>query len=219
MNGAVKSGPVYLVMSLISISNTSGRIVYTGVTFTKTIFLALGYIDAPQQYLLYGLPYPPLPVQGEVATTTHDIMLTCLNLTTSCNSEDDIKARESKTKAVVQQHVDDITKYGEGASDEELYAIYCKNSLAHIASYYSDTAPPQVDFKPLKSIVIGDATHTKMCEYMSAQSQLYEETPFNHAQHYMTKSYMELLGMLRDTMRKQVNFQRDCRQERESTHD
>ena len=46
----------------------------------------------------------------------------------------------------------------------------------------------------------GDHVHKKMCEYMAAQSVLFEDTPVQTAEFYSRKSFLGLLNIARDRL-------------------
>lgn len=163
--------------------------------------------------ILLSLPYPPLPIRvdrveadanlistDDATTTTHSLLAICLNAAVSRNEPKENAERKPKSEAVFQKLLHDMATRGFDASDAELYTIYCRNSLAHIATYFPNTPPPQVEFRPLHYITTGDATHTKMCEYMAGQSVLFEDSPVKTTQDFAHKSYSELLRMLRDRL-------------------
>jgi len=163
--------------------------------------------------ILLSLPYPPLPIRvdrveadanlistDDATTTTHSLLAICLNAAVSRNNIKENTERKLKAETIFQKLLHDMATRGFDASDAELYTIYCRNSLNHIAAYFPNTPPPQIEFRPLHYITTGDATHAKMCEYMAGQSVLFDDNPVKTAQDFAHKSYADLLRMLRDRL-------------------
>ena len=162
--------------------------------------------------VLLSLPYPPLPVyvrsadplelsaQGELAeTTTHTLMARCLNAEAERNDPERNARRKRRQTEVFQKFIQDMGVRGFDLEAPELFELYCEHSKNHLHTYFEDgELRMDVSFARLEDAPKGSKTHAKMCEYMAAQSILFQDTPPKARAFYERKGYASLLLMARD---------------------
>ena len=162
--------------------------------------------------VLLSLPYPPLPVyvrsvdalelsaQGELTeTTTHTLMARCLNAEAERNDPERNARRKKRQTEVFQGFIKDMGLRGFDMEAPELFELYCEHSKQHLLTYFEDgELRMDVSFARLEDAPKGSKTHAKMCEYMAAQSVLFQDTPPKTRAFYERKGYGSLLLMARD---------------------
>lgn len=164
--------------------------------------------------VLLSLPYPPLPVMaarieaddariidtGGAAgtTTTHTLIAKGM---TECMTRDDPAAnaeRRQRQVRVLQTFLYAMASEGFATTDpDRLYEIYCRFSMDHIATYLPPGHPVDFRIPPLSSIARGDRVHTRLVEYMAAQSVLFEDQPPVPRSKYLLREPADLLFALR----------------------
>lgn len=133
--------------------------------------------------ILSMLPYPPLPVMGkrfeenrlgsEMVISSHDIISHLLEVACVHDKHDDNQKRLQRQRTVMSTLETEL----KGTKDPRaLYAIYCKNTAAHIACYYPESCAPELRFMPLDHCCRGDSVHRLFCDYMAAQSVIMQRT-------------------------------------------
>jgi hypothetical protein len=80
---------------------------------------------------------------------------------------------------------------------ERLYEIYCRFSIDHIATYLPPGHPMDFRIPPLSYITQRDRVHTKLAEYMGAQSIMFEDDPPITREQYLDRQPSALLFDLR----------------------
>ena len=159
--------------------------------------------------VVMSLPYPPLPVRVESrdplelsapgedrTTTTHTLISRCLNEAVERNDAAANGRREKAQMFVFQKFMHALGCGGFDMKPRALFELYCRYAREHIETYFEGPKPP-IEFAELDSIKIGDGVHRKMCEWMAAQSILFQEKPARDRKYYETKSYGSLLLMAR----------------------
>ena len=137
--------------------------------------------------ILCALPYPPLPVkvgkvaedalvvEGETVTTTHALLAQCMNACVMKGDSAMNQERQERQKRVLQEFLFKLAQVGFLLNGEELYRFYCEFSYKHLATYFKEGEPLDVQFLPLEYISVGDKVHKKMVEYFDGQSILFRE--------------------------------------------
>ena len=159
--------------------------------------------------VVMSLPYPPLPVRVESrdplelsapgedrTTTTHTLISRCLNEAVERNDAAANGRREKAQMFVFQKFMHALGCGGFDMKARALFELYCRSAREHIETYFEGPKPP-IEFAELDSIKIGDGVHRKMCEWMAAQSILFQEKPARDRKYYEKKSYGSLLLMAR----------------------
>ena len=163
--------------------------------------------------ILAALPYPPLPVtlprleEGNrlgdgVLQNTHDIISKLLAHSCKAYSVSDNKERQARQQEILREFLQAIVKDGV-QSPPALFRTYCEFSQRHIGTYLKGTAAtffPEVRFQTLDSVCKGDTTHLRMCDYMAAQSRLFELTAGISAQDWMCREYADMIAIARDRL-------------------
>ena len=166
--------------------------------------------------VLLTLPYPPLPVlatrietdderlledDAASVTTTHTLIAKGLTESMLRNDQDANDERRDRQKAVFQEFLHAMATEGFSTKDpERLYFIYCRFSLQHIATYFPEGHPIDIRFPPLSYMVKGDRGHTKLAEYMAAQSVFFEDQPPIPRDQFLNRELGDLLFQLRDRL-------------------
>jgi hypothetical protein len=100
---------------------------------------------------------------------------------------------------VFQGFIKDMGLRGFDMEAPELFELYCEHSKQHLLTYFEDgELRMDVSFARLEDAPKGSKTHAKMCEYMAAQSVLFQDTPPKTRVFYERKGYGSLLLMARD---------------------
>lgn len=163
--------------------------------------------------ILLSLPYPPLPVMAarieaddgrilntgpDAVTTTHTLIAKGM---TECLSRDDPAAnaeRRQRQTRVLQTFLYAMATEGFFTTDpDRLYAIYCRFSMDHIATYLPPGHPVDFRIPPLSYLTRGDRLHTRLADYMAAQSILFEDQPPISRAQYLLREPRDLLFDLR----------------------
>lgn len=162
--------------------------------------------------VLLSLPYPPMPVrvfatdplelslQGEECeTTSHTLLARCLNAAAErADGERNIRRKKRQTE-VFQQFLLALATKGFDMDARELFTLYCDFTQRHIDTYFEEGEHnPRIVFDWIDNVSKGSRTHAKMCEYMAAQSVLFQDSPPKDRRFYERKSYGSLLLMARD---------------------
>ena len=159
--------------------------------------------------ILLSLPYPPLPVPAsrvvsdegvlgeETLTTTHTLIARCLNAAACRNAPKENEERRRKQQEVFQCFLHAMGTKGFFENAEGVYRIYCEFSRQHIATYFPPGHPLDLAIHQLDKVCKGDQVHSKMAEYMAAQSIFYEDNPRVSREEYLARDYRELIMMLR----------------------
>lgn len=164
--------------------------------------------------VLLSLPYPPLPVYvqstdplelsaaGErTETTSHTLLARCLNAAAERGDEARNSRRKKHQSEVFQKFLFAMADTGFAMEAPELFGLYCEFTRRHLQTYFEgETLSVNVEFGTIDDAPKGSKTHTKMCEFMAAQSVLFEESPPKDRAHYEGKSYGSLLLMARDRL-------------------
>jgi hypothetical protein len=162
--------------------------------------------------VLLSLPYPPLPVIAsrmedgtdddsrliDGVTTTHTLI--AKGLTESMAREDAAMnaSRRTRQTEVFQRFLHTMATEGFHTTDpNRLYEIYCRFSMDHIATYLPPGHPVDFRIPPLSYIVKRDRTHTRLAEYMAAQSIFYGDQPPIPRDQYLNRTPGDLLFDLR----------------------
>lgn len=162
--------------------------------------------------VLLSLPYPPLPVIAsrmedgtdddsrliDDVTTTHSLI--AKGLTESMAREDQATnaSRRARQTQVFQTFLYAMATEGFATTDpNRLYEIYCRFSMDHIATYLPPGHPVDFRIPPLSYIVKRDRVHTKLAEYMAAQSIFFGDQPPVPREQYLNRSPGDLLFDLR----------------------
>ena len=162
--------------------------------------------------VLLSLPYPPMPVrvystdplelslQGEACeTTSHTLLARCLNAAAErADGERNVRRKQRQTE-VFQQFLHAMATEGFDMDARALFGLYCDFTQRHIDTYFEPGEPnPRIAFGSIDDTAKGSRAHAKMCEYMAAQSVLFQDSPPKDRRHYERKSYGSLLLMARD---------------------
>jgi hypothetical protein len=162
--------------------------------------------------VLLTLPYPPLPVlitrietdderlyeDERSLTTTHTLIAKGLTECMARNDQSDNEERSLRQKRVFQEFLHTMAQEGFATTDpEKLYLIYCRYSLQHIATYFPPGHPVDFRIPPLSHITRRDKVHTKLAEYMAAQSVFFEDQPRIPRDDFLNLEPSELLFQLR----------------------
>ena len=161
---------------------------------------------------MLSLPYPPLPVyvrsvdplelsaQGELTeTTTHTLLAKCLNAEAERGDKERNARRRKRQQEVFQQFIQDLALRGFDMEAPELFEFYCEHSKRYLHTYFEDgELRMDVMFARLEDAPKGSKVHTKLCEYMAAQSILFKDEPPKTRAHYERKGFGSLLLMARD---------------------
>jgi len=162
--------------------------------------------------VLLSLPYPPLPVyvratdplelsrEGElVETTTHTLIARCLDAEVERNDPARNQRRRKRQTDVFRRFLHDMAERGFDMEPQQLYELYCEHSKQHLLSFFEDgELRMDVTFARLEDVQKGGKTHIKICEFMAAQSVLFNDKPPKPRSHYERKSVGSLLLMARD---------------------
>jgi hypothetical protein len=162
--------------------------------------------------VLLTLPYPPLPVlvtriedgdgrlgADDAVTTTHTLIAKALTESMARDDQSINEERLGRQKHVFREFLHAMAVDGFATTDPDiLYGIYCSASTAHIATYLPAAHHP-IDFRipPLSHIVRGDRTHTRLAEYMAAQSIFFEDQPPIPRDEFLLREPSRLLFDLR----------------------
>jgi hypothetical protein len=163
--------------------------------------------------ILLSLPYPPLPVMaarieaddGRIINTSDDAVTTTHNLIakgmTECMTRDDARAnaeRRQRQTRVLQTFLYAMATEGFATTNpDRLYEIYCRFSIDHITTYLPRGHPVDFRIPPLSYLIKGDRLHTRLAEYMAAQSVLFEDQPRVSREEYLREEPADLLFTLR----------------------
>lgn len=162
--------------------------------------------------ILLSLPYPPMPVmatrveqddgrlQDDEVTTSHTLIAQGLHEATARNDRAYNKERKKRQQQVFQDFLHCMATEGFACNVEQLYAIYCRFSLDHIATYFPPGHPIDIRFQPLSYVAMRDKCHTKMAEYMAAQSLFYEDSPPTTREQYLRQDFATMLLACRDRL-------------------
>lgn len=163
--------------------------------------------------ILLSLPYPPIPVlatrveqddgrlHDDEVTTSHTFIAQGLHEATARNDTAYNKERKKRQKKVFQDFLHSMATEGFSCDRvEQLYDIYCRFSVAHIATYFPPGHPIDIRFQPLSYVVRNDKCHTKMAEYMAAQSLFYEDSPPITRAQYLQQDFATMLLACRDRL-------------------
>jgi hypothetical protein len=162
--------------------------------------------------VLLSLPYPPLPVyvrsadplelsaQGELTeTTTHTLLARCLNAEAERGDQERNARRRKRQTEVFRKFLQDLALRGFDMEPPELFEFYCEYSKQYIHTYFEEgELRMDVMFARLEDTPKGGKVHSKMCEYMAAQSILFKDEPPKTRAHYERKGFASLLLMARD---------------------
>lgn len=170
--------------------------------------------------VLLSLPYPPLPVHvarvesgygriddsDEHTTTSHDLIARALAECAWRNDELANAQRRERQEHVFEDFMEVMTAQGFGTREPEvLYLIYCRFTLAQIATYLPPGHPVDIRFRPYACIARGDRAHRKLAEYMAAQAVLFEDPfPISRAEYVQNYDFGGLLFALRDRLARTV---------------
>lgn len=163
--------------------------------------------------VLLTLPYPPLPVMaarieaddGRIINTSDDAVTTTHTLIakgmTECVTRDDPAAnaeRRARQVSVLQTFLYAMATEGFATTNpDRLYEIYCRFSIDHITTFLPPGHPVDFRIPPLSYITKGDRLHTRLADYMAAQSILYEDQPPVSRAEYLRLEPRDLLFTLR----------------------
>ena len=162
--------------------------------------------------VLLTLPYPPLPVMaarieaddgriintGEDAVTTHTLI--AKGMTESLSRDDpaiNAERRERQVRVLQTFLYAMATEGFHTPSPDRLYEIYCRFSMDHIATYLPPGHPVDFRIPPLSYITKGDRLHTRLADYMAAQSIVFEDSPPISRAQYLLREPGDLLFDLR----------------------
>lgn len=177
--------------------------------------LAPGPMDTLREtraMVLLSLPYPPLPVRvsgvdplelsapgEERQTTTHTLIARCLNeAVLKADPERNARRRERQTD-VFRRFLYALATEGFDMDPPALYLLYSRFTIEQIGTYFEEgERMPEVVFGALEDAPKGSPAHTKLCEYMAAQSVLFGDSPPLDRRHYAQKTFGSLLLMARD---------------------
>lgn len=164
--------------------------------------------------ILVSTVFPPLPVAvsrvesdgmratgEEVVVTTHTILAQCLDGCALRNDPTENARRKARQLDVFRRFLHAMAERGFTFSGPDLHSLYVTFSREHIATYFPEGArQPEVRFMPYDYQTPGDATHTKLVEYICAQSLLFEDPePIKPADLAKT-SFGDLLTIVRDRL-------------------
>lgn len=182
--------------------------------------------------ILASLPYPPLPVEvktvepgtmvlgTESVTTSHALLAQCLQIAAARGDDKANEERKLRQVDVFRRFLHAMAVEGFEMSGGELYGLYCDYTRQHLETYFHDGQRFELAFKPLSYIAKGDACHTRMCEFMAAQSILFRDPVPLKASHYNGKTYACMLELARDrighTMTEEEREETDRREAAES---
>ena len=165
--------------------------------------------------VLLTLPYPPLPVlvtriqpdsgvldnDSDAVTTTHTLVARGLVEAMARGDPSTNAQRADAQKRVFQRFLHAMASEGFATTDpERLYYIYSSFSVEHIATYLPEGHPMDVRVAPLSYITQGDRFHTKLAEYMAAQSIFFEDPAPVARDEYIRRSPAALLFTLRERL-------------------
>ncbi len=160
--------------------------------------------------VLLSQAYPPLPLMvtrtedgrllDEEVTTTHSLIAQGLDDCMARNDPVFNEQRRKRQKAIFQEFLRVMAADGFTGTDEVLYRIYCKFSLDQIATYFPPGHPVDARFQPLSYVVRHDKCHTKLAEYMAAQSILFEDNPPVPRETYLSMEFPAMLRACRDRL-------------------
>ena len=156
--------------------------------------------------ILLALPYPPLPVSvahvvadecrvtgDAVVSTSHTLVGQCLNGAVARADEGRNRTRQARQRAALQRFLHSMATAGFFGTPHDVYGIYFGATLEHIASFFPEGHPLDLNFLPLDSVCKGDGTHAKMAEYLAGQSVLFQDDPPVPREAYLRLSYPEQL--------------------------
>ncbi len=162
--------------------------------------------------ILVSTPYPPLPVVvvrfglddhrllDEQMVTSHTLFAKAFDEAIMRNRPEENAARKARQLDVLQRFLHAIATVGFFCGPEQLYQLYCRFTLDHLATYFPEGHPLDVRFQPLSSVTRGDACHAKMAEYMASQSVFHEDPVQVHRYQYMEQDYIQMLLACRDRL-------------------
>lgn len=160
--------------------------------------------------ILASLPFPPLPVEvsaveeggmvlgEERVTTSHALLAQCLQIAAAKGDSCANKERHTKQIDIFRRFLHAMAVEGFEMSAEELYGLYCDYTRQQLESYFSDGHRVEILFKPMSYVAKRDSVHQAVCEYMAAQSILFEDPIPTDVKFYQTKSFACMLEMARD---------------------
>lgn len=162
--------------------------------------------------VLLSLPYPPLPVMAarveqddgrlhdDEVTTSHTFIAFGLQDAMARNDPTINKIRMERQKQVFRGFLQAMAEDGFRADVEQLYQIYCRFSLEHIATYFPPGHPIDIRFQPVSYVCSKDKCHQKMAEYMAGQSLLFEDSPAIPREEYLKLDFPTQLLACRDRL-------------------
>lgn len=162
--------------------------------------------------VLLSLPYPPLPIIAsrmedgtdddsrliDGITTTHTLI--AKGLTDSMTRDDPATNTERRARQTKVFHTFLYAMATDGfhtPDPNRLYEIYCRFSMDHIATYLPPGHPVDFRIPPLSYIVKRDRVHTRLAEYMAAQSIFFGDQPPVPREQFLNRSPGDLLFDLR----------------------
>jgi hypothetical protein len=84
--------------------------------------------------------------------------------------------RMRRQKEVLQRFLHAMATRGFQFGPRDLYALYTTFSRQHIATYFEEGESFEMPvILPYDYMTLGDASHAKLCEYVAAQSHLFED--------------------------------------------
>jgi hypothetical protein len=179
--------------------------------------------------VLLSQAYPPLPLMvtrtedgrllDEEVTTTHSLIAQGLDDCMARNDPVFNEQRRKRQKAIFQEFLRVMAADGFTGTDEVLYRIYCKFSLDQIATYFPPGHPVDARFQPLSYVVRHDKCHTKLAEYMAAQSILFEDKPPVPREIYLGMEFPAMLRACRDRLGHLMTPEERARLDDSETHD
>ena len=164
--------------------------------------------------VLLSLPYPPMPIRvstvdplelsaegEECLTTSHTLIARCLNDAAARGDRERNAHRKQAQMLVFQEFLHALATRGFDMEAPALFGLYRDFTKRHIETYFQDgERVPPVEFGTIDDAAKGSKTHGKMCEYMAAQSVLFQDSPPLPRRHFERKSYSSMLLMARDRL-------------------
>lgn len=164
--------------------------------------------------VLLTLPYPPLPVlvtriedddgrliSDDGVITTHTLLAKALTESMVRDDPSLNEERRERQKHVFQCFLHAMAVEGFATTDpERLYTLYCRFSIEHISTYLPPGHPVDFRIPPLSYITSRDKVHTKLAEYMAAQSLFFEDQPPIPREQFLQREPAQLLFDLRERL-------------------
>ena len=160
--------------------------------------------------ILVALHLPPLPLVVSkvdpdsmqssecVVTTSHSIIAECLNAAAMQNDKRANAVRQKRQQANFRRFLHALAERGFEFGAKDLYELYCTFTRDHVNTFFPENARTEgLRFMPYDYMTKGDGAHKRLCEWVEAQSILFEDPDPVKSEDLAGTELSELLFMSR----------------------